>query len=58
MAGAGFELVVLVVAGMFGGQWFDRRFHSAPWGVMGFVFLGAVLGFVAMVRAVTEASKK
>lgn len=56
MAGVGAEFVVLVVIGMFAGQWVDRRYDSEPWGLMGCVFLGAVMGFVSMYRAVARAT--
>ena len=52
LAGIGVQFVVLIVAGMYGGQWVDRQFGFSPWGLVAGVFLGAVLGFVALLRMV------
>ena len=50
--GLGFELVVPVLAGVFLGLWVDRRFDSAPWGVVAGAVLGISAGFLNFFRAV------
>ena len=50
--GLGFELVVPLLLGLFGGQWLDRRFGTAPWLLLAGVGLGAVVGFLNLYRRV------
>jgi F0F1-type ATP synthase assembly protein I len=42
MAGAGVQFAAGLVAGLYGGQWLDRRFSSAPV----FLYLGVAAGAV------------
>ena len=50
--GLGFELVVPLLLGLFGGQWLDRRYGTAPWLLLAGVILGAVVGFLNLYRRV------
>ncbi len=45
------EFVACVVVGSFLGFWFDRWLGSAPWGLIGFFFLGVAAGFWTLVKA-------
>ena len=50
-------LVVPPVVGALAGQWLDKRFHTDPWLVLVFLFLGfgaAVRLIVRTIRRVTE----
>lgn len=49
-------MVVSIVAGMYAGQWLDRRFASEPWFLVGGVFLGAVLSFYSVYRRLVAES--
>jgi ATP synthase protein I len=42
MAGAGFQFAAALLAGVFGGQWLDRRIGTAPV----FLYVGVVVGAV------------
>jgi len=49
LAGLGMQFLLVLLGGVAGGGWVDRRFGSAPWGILGGVlFAGAV--FVRLVR--------
>lgn len=56
VAGLGLQMVVSIVAGMYAGQWLDRRFASEPWFLVGGVFLGAVLSFYSVYRQLVAES--
>jgi F0F1-type ATP synthase assembly protein I len=43
----GLEVVLSVLAGLLGGRWLDKKFHTDPW----FAFLGLAIGIAAAVRA-------
>ena len=47
MAGAGFQFAAALIAGLYGGQWLDRRFSSAPV----FLYLGVALGAIGGITA-------
>jgi F0F1-type ATP synthase assembly protein I len=47
--GADFAATVLVCGGL--GWYADRTFGMAPWGMIGMVFLGAIVAFVNVARA-------
>ncbi|HEX4823425.1 MAG TPA: AtpZ/AtpI family protein [Candidatus Polarisedimenticolaceae bacterium] len=51
-AGLGFELVVPLMVGLFGGQWLDRRFGTTPWLVLTGALLGAAAGMLNLYRRV------
>jgi F0F1-type ATP synthase assembly protein I len=50
--GLGFELVVPLLVGLFGGQWLDRRFGTAPWLLLAGVIVGAIAGFLSLYRRI------
>ena len=50
--GLGFELAVPLLLGLFGGQWLDRRYGTAPWLLLAGVVLGAIVGFLNLYRRV------
>lgn len=49
-AGLGLQFVAVVLAGLYAGQWLDRRFGTEPWLMIAGVFLGAGGAFWAMYR--------
>lgn len=49
-AGIGLQFAASVLLFLYAGQWLDRRFHTAPWGVLGGVALGAAAAFYSMYR--------
>jgi len=40
-----FQLAMCLLAGVYAGQWLDKKLGSAPWLLVTGVFLGAGLGF-------------
>ena len=50
--GLGFELVVPLLLGLFGGRWLDRRFGTAPWLLLVGALLGAAAGMLNLYRRV------
>ncbi len=50
MAGAGFQFAAALIAGLYCGQWLDRRFSSAPVFLYLGVALGAIGGMTALYR--------
>ena len=50
MAGAGVQFAAALVAGLYGGQWLDRRASSAPVFLYLGVAIGAIGGFTALYR--------
>lgn len=50
--GLGFEIAVPLFVGLFGGQWLDRRFGTAPWLLFVGVFAGAAAGGLNLYRRV------
>jgi len=52
LVGIGFELVVPLLVGLFGGQWLDRRFGTAPWLLVGGAILGGAAGMLNVYRRV------
>jgi F0F1-type ATP synthase assembly protein I len=50
--GLGFEIVVPLFMGLFGGQWLDRRFGTAPWLLLAGVIIGAAAGALSLYRRV------
>jgi F0F1-type ATP synthase assembly protein I len=52
--GLGFEIVVPLLVGLFGGQWLDRRFGSAPWLLFTGVLVGAAAGVLSLYRRIVS----
>jgi F0F1-type ATP synthase assembly protein I len=57
-AGVGLELALLILLGLFVGQWIDKRLGTAPWLLILGVFTGAAAGFVNMYRILTTAERR
>jgi F0F1-type ATP synthase assembly protein I len=57
MAGAGVQFTAGLLAGVFGGQWLDRRFSSAPVFLFAGVAAGAVGGMVLLYRQLMRATR-
>lgn len=49
----GLEFVISILIGLFGGQWLDRRFDTAPW----FMWFGLAFGIAMCVNATLRALK-
>jgi len=43
---------VPLLAGLFGGQWLDRRYGTAPWLLLAGVIVGATVGFLNLYRRI------
>ncbi len=50
----GLELVLSVIVGLFGGQFLDRRFHTAPW----LMLIGLGYGIAAGVRGLYRTAER
>lgn len=50
MASAGFQFAAALIAGLYGGQWLDRRLSSAPVFLYLGVAIGAIGGMTALYR--------
>jgi len=50
--GIGFDLVVPLLVGVFGGRWLDRRVGTTPWLVLVGAVLGAAAGMLSVYRRV------
>jgi F0F1-type ATP synthase assembly protein I len=48
--GLGFEIAAPLMLGLFGGQWLDRRFGTAPWLLFAGVFSGAAAAGFSLYR--------
>ncbi|MCU0624949.1 MAG: AtpZ/AtpI family protein [Gemmatimonadaceae bacterium] len=55
LAAAGVQLAATLVAGLYGGQWLDRRFGSEPVFLYVGVALGAIGGMMALYRQLMAA---
>ena len=55
-SGIGFELAGVIGGLALVGYWIDRRFGTAPWGILGGVVLGLVGGLYNLVRESLAAS--
>lgn len=49
-AGVGLQFAASIVVFLYAGQWVDRRFGTAPWGVLAGVFVGASAAFYSIYR--------
>jgi hypothetical protein len=57
LASGGFEFAVLILAGVFGGWWIDRRIGTGPWLLMVGAFVGAGAGFYRLYRTLTAGQR-
>ena len=57
-AGAGVQLAVCIVGGLYLGQWLDRRFGTTPWLLIAGVVVGASAGFYALDRKLMAAQAR
>jgi ATP synthase protein I len=53
-AGMGLQLVVAVVVFLYAGRWLDTKLGTAPWFLIGGVFLGAAGAFWNVYRKVSR----
>lgn len=49
LVGLGVQFLLALLGGIAGGGWVDRRFGSAPWGILGGVLLAGAV-FVRLIR--------
>ncbi|HET9955455.1 MAG TPA: AtpZ/AtpI family protein [Polyangiaceae bacterium] len=50
----GLEIALSVALGLFGGQWLDKKFGTAPW----LTWIGLAYGLAAATRAIYRALKQ
>ena len=50
-----FQLAMCLLAGVYAGQWIDKKLGSAPWLLVTGVFVGAGLGFYSIYVKLTAA---
>ena len=50
-----FQLAICILAGVYAGQWLDKKLGSAPWLLIVGVFLGAGLSFYSIYVKLTAA---
>lgn len=58
MAGAGVQFAAALIGGLYGGQWIDRRFGSAPVFLYVGVAAGAIGGFTALYRQLMRITRE
>ena len=58
LAGMGFDLAASVGVGALLGWWIDRRYDTAPWGVIICSSMGIVGGLLNFVRAGQRAARR
>jgi F0F1-type ATP synthase assembly protein I len=58
LAGVGVELAAAVAGFTLAGYWWDRHFHTEPWGVLIGVALGLIGGMYNLIRQSLLASKE
>ena len=58
MAGAGVQFAAALVLGLYGGQWLDRRFGSAPVFLYVGVAAGAIAGFAALYQQLMRITRE
>ncbi|MBV8781436.1 MAG: AtpZ/AtpI family protein [Phycisphaerae bacterium] len=54
----GLEVAIGVGIGYFGGNWFDHRFNSKPWGLLVGVLLGCAAGLYLLIKEATASEKR
>lgn len=57
MAGAGIQLAAALIGGLYGGQWLDRRYGTAPVFLYLGVAVGALGGMTALYRQLMRATR-
>jgi F0F1-type ATP synthase assembly protein I len=57
-AGAGLQFAAAILVFLFAGQWLDRRLGMKPVFTLLGVFVGAIGGFLALYRRLTEAQRR
>ena len=57
LAASGFQFAATLIAGLYGGQWLDRRFSSAPVFLYVGVATGAIGGMTALYRQLMRAQR-
>ncbi len=57
MAGAGIQFAAALIGGLYGGQWLDRRFATAPVFLYVGVAIGAIGGMTALYRQLMRISR-
>ena len=57
LAGAGFQFAAVLIAGLYGGQWLDRRFGSAPVFLYCGVAAGAIGGMTTLYRQLVRVQR-
>jgi F0F1-type ATP synthase assembly protein I len=50
LIGVGSQVLVGVVMGLLAGQWLDKKFGWAPWGLIVCTLLGVTAGMYSMIR--------
>ncbi len=56
-AGAGIQFAAVLIGGLYGGQWLDRRFTTAPVFLYVGVAIGAIGGFAALYKQLMRAQR-
>lgn len=54
----GFQLVLSVLGGVYSGQWLEKKFNFAPWGIIIGSMLGLIVGFINLMRIDSWKQKK
>ncbi|MDB4089029.1 AtpZ/AtpI family protein [Flavobacteriales bacterium] len=55
---AGIQMGVLIVAGVYFGEWLDKKFEfESPWMTIVFALLGVFIGLYIVIREVIKMSK-
>lgn len=57
-SGVGIQLVILIVAGLFGGRFLDQQWGTSPWLLLLGVILGTATGFYNLVVILNQQQKK
>ncbi|MDQ2666791.1 MAG: AtpZ/AtpI family protein [Gemmatimonadota bacterium] len=57
-AGIGLQFAISILAGVYSGQWLDKKLGSAPWLLIIGVFLGAGLSFYSMYSKLMAAQRR
>ena len=57
LAGAGIQFAAVLIAGLYAGQWLDRRFGTAPVFLFAGVAFGAICGMTALYRQLMRVTR-